>query len=152
VRRLLVRASAVPSSTILVTLMKEELSCSETSVLKRATRRNIPKDTLLHSHRREEPQILPCVPKIFPFLHTRKKEREMKSQSMYESVLLFSERSKIFLYRYYHNYHEAPNKKAFHLTIDICSHNFVSHWFLIYFSGTIFLSTGLCICEGRILI
>jgi hypothetical protein len=37
VRRLLVTANVVPSSSILVTLMKEALSSSETSVLTRAT-------------------------------------------------------------------------------------------------------------------
>jgi hypothetical protein len=47
VHRLPFEASVVPSSTILVTQMKDELSSS------RATWRNIPEDAILHSHRRE---------------------------------------------------------------------------------------------------
>jgi hypothetical protein len=63
--RLLVTANVVHSSLVLLTLMMEALSSSETSVCRRSTLRNIPEDAILHSHRREN--LKPYFRIKFPF-------------------------------------------------------------------------------------
>jgi hypothetical protein len=58
VRRLLVMASLVPGSPILVTLMMEARSSSETSAFAGATRRNTPEDDILHTYISYSPRII----------------------------------------------------------------------------------------------
>jgi hypothetical protein len=76
------RASAVianvPSSPILVTLMMEAILSSETSFRTTSTLRNVPEDSILHSHRRENLRftilliiayfLLVCTAKLQPIL------------------------------------------------------------------------------------
>jgi hypothetical protein len=82
---LLVTDGVAPSSPILVTLMKEALSSSETSVLTRATRRNIPEDTIIHSHRHENLKSYITVIG-FHIITNTKQGREQSYNVCYESL------------------------------------------------------------------
>jgi hypothetical protein len=78
--RLQVTANVVPSSPVLVTLMMEVLSSSETSVLTRAIRRNIPEGVILHSHKICDSQL--CKEhgdriRVLPFFQNR--EHKLKT-------------------------------------------------------------------------
>jgi hypothetical protein len=75
--RLLVTANVVPSSPILVTLKMEALLSSETSVLTRATRRNITDDGFLHSHSRDN---LKSYKFMFTFMKINLQIEEQKTE------------------------------------------------------------------------
>jgi hypothetical protein len=66
VLRLLITANVVPSLPISVTLMMVAIHFSETSVLTRTTRRNIPEDGILHSHHRKN---LKSYTELFVFVY-----------------------------------------------------------------------------------
>jgi hypothetical protein len=64
--------------------MKEAINSSETAALTRATQRNMPEDTILHSHRRENL-------KSYTILHSHRREnlKSYTKKSRFNFILLF---------------------------------------------------------------